>query len=64
MGELAVLKMDRADFDDIARCYGRQVLCAYLAMPPHSMVPNEKMLDKLIDLALELLTNFLKKMTN
>jgi hypothetical protein len=64
MAELAMLKMDRTDFDNIARSYGRQVLCAYLAMPPHSMMPNEKMLSKLIELALALLTDFLKKMTN
>jgi hypothetical protein len=63
MAELAMLKMDLAEFDNIARSYGRQVLCAYLAMPPRSMMPNEKMLSKLIELALALLTNFLKKMT-
>jgi hypothetical protein len=64
MAELAMLKMHVAAFDNIARSYGRQVLCAYLVMPPRSMLPNEKMLSKLIELALALLTDFLKKKTN
>jgi hypothetical protein len=64
MAELVMLNLAMPGFDAAARSYGRQILCAYLAAPPRSMVPDEKMLSKLVEMALTLLTDFVKKKTN
>jgi hypothetical protein len=64
MCELVPFKLCTPDFDAIARKYGVQALCEYVAAAPNGMVPNEEFIGRIVEQALAVLSDFVKRKIN
>jgi hypothetical protein len=64
LARLARVKMHHAGFDAVARKWGMQALIEHISSPPDPQVPDEAMVEKLIDATLALLRGLIKQACN
>jgi hypothetical protein len=64
LARLARVKMHHPGFDEVARKWGKQALIEHISSPPDPQVPDEVMVEKLINVTLALLSGLIKQACN